>query len=688
MYTANAIRNICLLGHSGSGKSALAESLLYMTGAIDRIGKNADGNTVCDYDPEEIRRHISISTSVVPLVYNNTKINLLDTPGGFDFSGAAMEALRAADAAIIVCAAKDGVTVGLEKAWKYCEERNMPCFIYISKVDEENSDYNATFNALREKFGNKVAPVVVPIWDANRKVTGIIDVLNKRAYEMKNLKRVEIDVPAGKEEVIEEFNDALKESVAETSEEFMDKFFGGEDFTYAEMIKGMHKGVLDRTLFPVLCGSAVNCLGSLMLMDHVIDLLPNPIEGNYHKATLADGTTEEFVVSPGGVPSAFVWKTVSDQYGKYSYIKVLSGDINSDTTLVNARTGETEKLGRLYSMCGKKASEVKNLTCGDIGAIGKMDKVKTGDTLCDPRKVVSLKGIPYAEPCYSMAIAPKTKGQEEKVGSGLNRLNEEDPSFTLVNNAETKQLVLSGAGDQHLDVLVSKLKTRFGVDAVLSPAKVAYREKIKKTVQAHGRHKKQTGGSGQFGDVWVRFEPQEEQDELIFAEEVFGGSVPKNFYPAVEKGIQEAVKKGPLAGYPMVNVKAVLYDGSYHPVDSNEMAFKLAAILAFKEAMPNAAPTLLEPIMSLQVTIPDSYMGDVIGDLNKRRGRVMGMNPTGDGNTVVEAEVPQAEMSSYAIDLRAMTQARGSFTMKFERYEEVPKGNQAKIIEDAKKEEE
>ncbi len=688
MYTANAIRNICLLGHSGSGKSALAESLLYMTGAIDRIGKNADGNTVCDYDPEEIRRHISISTSVVPLVYNNTKINLLDTPGGFDFSGAAMEALRAADAAIIVCAAKDGITVGLEKAWKYCEERNMPCFIYISKVDEENSDYNATFNALREKFGNKVAPVVVPIWDANRKVTGIIDVLNKRAYEMKNLKRVEIEVPAGKEEVIEEFNDALKESVAETSEEFMDKFFGGEDFTYAEMIKGMHKGVIDRTLFPVLCGSGVNCLGSLMLMDHIIDLLPNPIEGNYHKATLADGTTEEFVVSPGGVPSAFVWKTVSDQYGKYSYIKVLSGDINSDTTLVNARTGETEKLGRLYSMCGKKATEVKHLSCGDIGAIGKMDKVKTGDTLCDPRKVVALKGIPYAEPCYSVAIAPKTKGQEEKVGSGLNRLNEEDPSFTLVNNAETRQLVLSGAGDQHLDVLVSKLKTRFGVDAVLSPAKVAYREKIKKTVQAHGRHKKQTGGSGQFGDVWVRFEPQEEQDELIFAEEVFGGSVPKNFYPAVEKGIQEAVKKGPLAGYPMVNVKAVLYDGSYHPVDSNEMAFKLAAILAFKEAMPNAAPTLLEPIMSLQVTIPDSYMGDVIGDLNKRRGRVMGMNPTGNGDTVVEAEVPQAEMSSYAIDLRAMTQARGFFTMKFERYEEVPKGNQAKIIEDAKKDEE
>ena len=665
MYTVNSIRNICLLGHSGSGKTALAESLLYMTGAIDRMGKNADGNTVCDYDPEEIRRNISISTAVVPLEYHNCKINVLDTPGAFDFSGAVMEALRAADAAIIVCSAKDGITVGFEKAWKYCEERNMPRFVYISKVDEDNSDYNATFEALREKYGNKIAPVVVPIWDANKKVTGIIDVLNKRAYEMQNLKRVEIEVPEDKISVIEEFNDALKEAVAETDEELMDRFFEGDDFTYREMITGLHTGVKELSLFPVLCGSGVNCLGSLMLMDHIIDLLPNPVQGNYHKATNADGKIDEFVVSPGGVPAAFVWKTVSDQYGKYSYIKVLSGEITSDTTLVNSRTGETEKLGRLYTMCGKKNTEVKVLTCGDIGAIGKMDKVKTGDTLCDPRKVVSLKQIPYAEPCYSVAIAPKTKGQEEKVGTGLNRLNEEDPSFSLYNNAETKQLVLSGAGDQQLDVLVAKLKSRFGVDAVLSPAKVAYREKIKKTVQAHGRHKKQTGGSGQFGDVWVRFEPQEEQDELIFDVAVVGGAVP-------------------LAGYPMVGLKATLYDGSYHPVDSNEMAFKLAAILAYKEAMPNAMPTLLEPVGALAVTIPDSYMGDVIGDLNKRRGRVMGMNPDKDGNTVVEAEVPMAEMASYAIDLRAMTQARGSFTLEFARYEEVPKQNQAKIIEDAK----
>jgi len=667
MYTANSIRNICLLGHSGSGKSALAESLLYMTGAIDRMGKNADGNTVCDYDPEEIRRNISISTSVVPLEYKNTKINVLDAPGAFDFAGAAMEALRAADAAILVASAKDGITVGFEKAWKYCEKQNKPCMIYISKVDEDNSDFNGTLDALREKYGTKIAPIVVPLFGGG-KVTGLIDILTRKAYGIEKFKRVDIAVPADKESVIDDFTYSLSEAVAETDEELMDKFFNEEPFTYDEMVTGLKQGVTDLSVVPVVCGSALTCLGTLTLLDNVIGLLPSPEAAE-------------------GEANAFVWKTVSDQYGKYSYIKVLSGEITSDTALVNARTGETEKLGRLYSMCGKKATEVKALGCGDIGAIGKMDKVKTGDTLCNPKDVTALDPIPYAEACYSMAIAPKTKGQEEKVAAGLTRLNDEDPSFSVTTNPETKQMVLSGSGDQQLDVLVAKLKSRFGVEAVLSPAKVAYRERIKKKVEAHGRHKKQTGGSGQFGDVWVRFEPQEEQDELIFAEEVFGGSVPRNFYPAVEKGIQEAVQKGPLAGYPMVNLKAVLYDGSYHPVDSNEMAFKLAAILAFKEAMPNAGATLLEPIGTLAVTVPDSYMGDVIGDLNKRRGRVMGMNPDNDGNTVVEAEVPMAEMSSYAIDLRAMTQARGFFTLRFERYEEVPKANQAKIIADAKAEE-
>ena len=683
-YSVQNIRNVCLLGHGGSGKTALAESLLYMTCAIDRMGKASDGNTVCDYDPEEIKRQISISMAVAPLEFKGCKINVLDTPGSFDFSGEVMEALRAADAAIIVCSAKDGISVGLEKAWKYCEERNMPRFIYISKTDEENADYNATFDALRAKYGNKIAPVVVPIWDEDKKIIGIIDVMNKRAYEMRDGKREEIEIPEGKEDVVTQFNDALKESVADTSEAFMDKFFSGEDFTYAEMIQGLRQGVRELSLFPVLCGSAVNTMGSLMLLDYISELLPTPMEGNYHKATRQDGETEEFVVSPGGVPTAFVFKTVADQYGKYSYVKVLSGVIKPNMSLVNATTGETEKLGRIYIMRGKKATETDELGVGDIGAIGKMEKVRTGDTLCDPRKVVALKQIPFAEPCYSVAIAPKTKGQDDKVAQGLYRLNEEDPSFSVVNNAETHQMVLYAAGDIQVDVLVSKLKSRFNVEAELKAPRVPYREKIRKTVQKQGRHKKQTGGSGQFGDVWVRFEPNPEEEQMVFAEEVFGGSVPKNFFPAVEKGLREACVHGPLAGYPVVNLKAVLYDGSYHPVDSSEIAFKTAAQLAYKAAMPEANPVLLEPVGELKVVVPDSYMGDVIGDLNKRRGRVMGMNPTGDGEQEIEAEVPMAEMTSYAIDLRAMTQSRGSYTFHFVRYEDCPPAAQEKAIAAAK----
>ena len=683
-YSVQNIRNVCLLGHSGSGKTALIESLLYITGAIDRMGRAADGNTVCDYDPEETKRQISLTTAVAPIDYKGCRINVLDTPGAFDFTGEVVAALSAADAAIIVCSAKDGVSVGLEKAWKYCEERNMPRFVYISKTDEDNSDYNATFEALREHFGKKIAPVVVPIWNADKKVTGIIDVLNKRAYEMQNLKRVEIEVPGDKVDVIAEFNDALKESVAETSEEFMEKFFGGEDFTYAEMIQGLRAGVRDLSLFPVLCGSAVNCMGSLMLMDNIVDLLPNPTEGNPHTATTQSGEVEKFVVSPGGVPTAFVFKTVSDQYGKYSFVKVLSGAITADMPMVNARTGASEKLGRLYSMRGKKNTEIKELTCGDIGAIAKMDKIKTGDTICDARKVVALEAIPFAEPGYSVAIAPKTRGQEDKIAQGLNRLNEEDPSFTFVNNAETHQMVLSAAGDMQVDVLVSKLKSRFNVEAELSTARVPYREKIRKTVQKQGRHKKQSGGSGQFGDVWIRFEPNFDEEDLVFAEEVFGGSVPKNFFPAVEKGLREACAHGPLAGYPVVNLKAVLYDGSYHPVDSSEIAFKTAAQLAYKAALIEANPVIMEPIGELKVTVPDSYMGDVIGDLNKRRGRVMGMNPTDDGEQIIEAEVPMAEMSTYTIDLRSMTQGRGSFTFSFVRYEDAPANVQQKIVEEAK----
>ena len=683
-YSVQNIRNVCLLGHSGSGKTSLAESLLFMTGAIDRMGRVADGNTVCDYDPEEVKRQISLSTAVAPIDYKGCRINVLDTPGAFDFSGEVMEALRAADAAIIVASAKDGVSVGVEKAWKYCEERNMPRFIYISKIDEDHSDYNATFDALRERFGNKIAPVVVPTLDENKKVTGLMDILNKRAYEMQDGKRVEIELPEDKVAVINEFNDALKESVAETSEEFMERFFNGEDFTYAEMAQGLRQGVRELSVFPVLCGSAVADMGTLMLLDNIMELLPSPEQGNYHKATLADGTTEEFVVSAGGVPTAFVFKTISDQYGKYSFVKVLSGSITPDMTMVNARTGDNEKLGRLYTMRGKKATEVKELVCGDIGAIAKMDKVKTGDTLCEPKTYVKFAPLAFAPACYERAIAPKTKQEIEKLGTGLNKLNEEDPTFSVTNNAETRQTVISGAGDIQIDVLCSKLKSRFGVDAELDTPRVAYREKIRSTVRKQGRYKKQTGGSGQFGDVHIIFEPQTEQEDMIFEENVFGGSVPKNYFPAVEKGLRESCLHGVLAGYPVVFLKATLVDGSYHPVDSSEIAFKLAANLAFKAALPEAKPVLMEPIGELKVTVPDNYVGDVMGDLNKRRGRVMGMNPTGDGETVLEAEVPMAEMMSYAIDLRSMTQSRGTFTFTFVRYEDCPAAAQEKAIAAAK----
>ena len=683
-YSAQNIRNICLLGHGGNGKTSLAESMLYLTGGTIRLGSPVDGNTVCDYDPEEIRRKISISTAVAPVEYNGCKINVLDTPGYFDFAGEVIQALYVCDAAIIVCSAKAGMSVGAEKAWEYCDSRSLPRILYISKTDEENSDYNAAFATLRERFGKNIAPVAAPIWDENKKVIGFIDVLHKRAFKAgPKGERIEIDVPEDKLPVLDELYDALKESVAETSEEFMDKYFSGEDFTYAEMIQGLRQGVRDLSLFPVVCGSALSGLGTRMLLDTIVELLPSPLEGQALMGENDAGDVDEFVTSPGALPCALVWKTVSDQYGKYSYLKVLSGNLKPDMQIVNARTGETEKLGRLYVMKGKKAEEVKELGCGDIGAVSKMDSFKTGDTICDPRKVVKLAAMPFPEPCYSVAIAPKTKGQEDKVAGGLTRLNEEDLTFNWVNNAETRQMVVSGTGDMQMDVLVSKLKSRFGVDVELSIPRVAYREKIRKKVEVQGRHKKQSGGHGQFGDVKIRFEPGE-SEELEFCEEVFGGAVPKNYFPAVEKGLREAVQHGVLAGYPVVNLKATLFDGSYHPVDSSEMAFKTAAQLAYKAGLPDASPVLLEPIGELKVTIPDSYMGDIIGDLNKRRGRVMGMNPDGKGNQIVEAEVPMAEMMTYAIDLRSMTQSRGSFTFHFVRYEEAPPMVQQKAIEAAK----
>ncbi len=668
-YELKNIRNVCLLGHGGNGKTSLVENILSLTGKTDRQGKVVDGNTVSDFDAEEIRRHISISATTVNTEWNDTKINIIDTPGFFDFAGEVKQALRVADIGVIVVAAKEGCNVGAEKSWRYLNESNLPRAIYISKLDEENADFDTTLDALRATLGNSVCAMNMPIKDGDKYI-GVVDVITKKAYKMDGAKRVEIPVPAELSDRLEELYTELAEAAAETSEELMDKYFEEMTLSPEEISGALVEAVTDRSLCPVYCGSAFTGLGTRILLDAIVSVFPRPREGG--EKLNADGPTK-----------LFFYKTISDQFGKFSLFKVISGKVSGDMSLVNARTGNSEKMGHIYTMQGKKSTEVPVLSCGDLGAVSKLTDTKTGDTLCAAGSVEALPGIKFDVPCYQMAIAPKTKGQDDKVAQGLARLAEEDPSFSVVLNAETHQQVVSGAGDMHIDVLCSKLKNKFGVEVELKPARVAYREKIRKTLDAHGRHKKQSGGHGQFGDVKIRFEPQDEQEDMIFAEEVFGGSVPKNFFPAVEKGLRDSCTKGVLAGYPMVYLKAVLYDGSYHPVDSSEMAFKTAAGLAYKELI-NANPVIMEPIGLLKVTIPDANLGDIMSDIpSKRRGTLLGMSAS-DGMQVVEAEVPMAEMTTYAIDLRSMTQGRGSFTLDFIRYDEVPGNVQQKIIEEAK----
>ena len=659
-YETKNIRNICFIGHGNSGKTSLAESMLFSTGAIDRMGKVTDGNTVCDYDAEEIKRQITIATSVAPVNFGGCKINVLDCPGYFDFAGDVLAAIRVVEAGVIFCSAKDGITVGAERSWKYLKAAGVPAIFYISKLDEEHGDFDSVLSALKEKYGAVICPVIIPMSDG----TGVIDLVHNVAYQTKGGKTAKVAVPDADAGKVEDMRMELMEAAAVT-EELMEKFLDTMELSDDEIVTGLKAGLAERSVVPVVCGAAMANIGTEAVMQAICDYVPAPAD-----------KSEEPV-------SAFVFKTVSDQFGKYSFVKVMSGKVTADLTLRNVRASSNDKLGRLYTVSGKKTTEVKEACCGDIVAVGKMDW-KTGDTVCDPKNEVEFPALEMPDPCYSMAISPKTKGQDDKVAGGLARLNEEDISFTLVNNAETHQMVISGAGDIQVDVLCAKLKSRFGVETELKPARVAYREKIKGRVEAHGRHKKQSGGSGQFGDVWVRFEPQDEQDDMIFAEEVFGGSVPKNFFPSVEKGLRNAVQKGVLAGYPLVGLKATLYDGSYHPVDSNDMAFQTAARLAYQDGIPKAKPTILEPIGLLKVTIPDANLGDIMSDISsKRRGTVLGMNAE-DGMQTVEAEVPMAEMSSYTIDLRSMTQGRGSFTCKFVRYEEAPGNVQQKVIEEAK----
>ena len=663
METKN-IRNICLIGHGNSGKTSLAESMLFVTGAVDRMGKVSDGNTVCDYDPEEVSRQITISTAVAPLSFGGCKINVLDCPGFFDFVGDVLCALRAVETGVIVLSAKDTaevVAVGAQRSWKYLKKADLPVMFCISKCNEEHGDYFKALETLKGKYGSIVCPVTIPTSDGK----GVIDLVHNVAYLSNGGKVEKTAVPAADAGHAEDLRAELMEAAAGATEELMEKFFEDMVLEEADIIEGLKVGVKERAVVPVFATDAMTNVGTVAMLQGIADYCPAP--------EAKDGPT-----------LGFVFKTISDKFGKYSFVKVLAGSLNAGMSLRNCRASSTDKLGRLYTMCGKKSTEVNDACCGDIVAVGKMDW-KTGDVVVDSKDDVDLPAIELPEPMYSMAISPKTKGQDDKVAAGLAKLNEEDISFTLVNNPETRQMVISGQGDIQIGVLCSKLKNLYNVDTELLNARVAYREKIKGKVEAHGRHKKQSGGSGQFGDVWIRFEPQEEQDDMIFAEEVFGGSVPKNFFPSVEKGLRNAVQRGVLAGYPLVGLKATLYDGSYHPVDSNDMAFQTAARLAYQDGIPKARPTILEPIGQLFVTIPDEYQGAIIGDINsKRRGTMMGSMPAEDGMTTIEAEVPLAEMSTYTIDLRSMTQGAGSFTCKFVRYEEAPGNVQQKVIEEAK----
>ncbi len=683
MYTAKDIRNLALLGHGGDGKSALCESMLYVTKAITRLGKRADGTTVSDFDDEEKKRQYSIKTSVIPVEFGGCKLNVLDNPGYFDFAAEIVQSLRVADAGLICLTAKSGIAVGTEKGWKSLADAGLPAMFYVSKLDEEHANFFNTFDSLRDIFGASVIPFTFPILHGEEAV-GVVDLVSKKAYDVSGK---EIALPAEAEEKIEEYMAELNEQVAETDEALMEKFFMEEPFTEEELLKGIKDGIRQRSVTPVFCGCAMNGLGTAALLDNLVRFAPSPLEGKPAVRVDEEGKESEFPLNPDGPATAFVFNTVADQYGKNSYFKVLSGNIEDTMTVVNARTGDNEKLGNTFFPKGKDNAKTAKVCCGDIGVFTKLASVRTGDTLCQPGKLVTIKPMTYAEPCYRMAIYAKTKGQEDKVAAGLVKLNEEDASFTYGNDPETKELIIAGVGDMQLSVLMAKLQSKYKVEAVLKPAKIAYRETIKKKVEIHGRHKKQSGGHGQFGDVYIRFEPQSESEDMIFADETVGGCVPKNFIPSVEKGLRNCIGKGVLAGYPVVFLKSTLYFGSYHPVDSSDMAFQTAAGIAYKEGLPTAGPTLLEPIGELKVFIPDANMGDIIGDLNKRRGRVMGMNPDPDnrGWQIVEAEVPMGEMSSYAIDLRSMSQGRGSYSLKFVRYEEVPQINQAKIIEDAKK---
>lgn len=678
-YAPDQIRNIALAGHASKGKTTLLEAMLHLAGATERAGKVADGNTVTDFDAEEKKRHISMASAVASVEYKSKKLNFIDTPGLFDFEQGAFEGLRAAETAVIVVSARSGLAVGAEKAFKNAGSRRMARVLVTTKMDDDRADFYKSFNGIVAKFGTAACPVVVPVISGG-KVAAYYNMIDGKAYAYADGKRTESDAQPDDAPRFKAVQAVFTEAVASADEELMEKYFEGEELTPEEKIRGLKAGVADGSIIPVFALSGLAETACDLLLDFLAEVCPAP-KSEY--AADADGEPIELTPDPNGPLAAVCFKTVADPFiGKLSYFKVISGKITAATPAYNARTGKEERMGKLVSVFGAKQTDISELSAGDIGAVTKLGGFATGDTLCSAAQVVTLDGVHIPSATYAMAVEVAKKGEEEKVASGLSRLCEEDPSLHFGVNNETHQQILSGLGEQHLDVAMARLKSKFGVEATLVQPRVAYRETITMKVSAQGRHKKQSGGHGQFGDVFIEFEPYD-TEELVFAERVVGGAVPKNFFPAVEKGLRESMQKGVLAGYPMVGVKATLFDGSYHPVDSSEMSFKTAASLAYKEGIPKAMPVLLEPILTVTATVNDEAMGDVIGDINKRRGRVLGMTPSGDGSQEILAEVPESEMSTFSTAMRQMTQGRGSFTTAFARYDRCPEHIAQKIKAEA-----
>lgn len=680
VYPTKKVRNLALIGHSGSGKTNLTESMLFQSGATKKIGLTADKNTLSDFSKQEMERGSSIGVSVIPIEWRDLKINIIDTPGHMDFVGEAYSALRAAESALMVIDATSGVQAGTERMWKYCEKIGLPRLIFVNKIDEENVSFRKLMEELEEAFGKKVIPFSVPIGEGESFV-GVTDVIFQKGFKYTDGTPLEADLTHDQVKATERMYEEIAEVVAESDEVLMEKYFAGEKFTREDLLRGVTAALLEGDAVPLLVGSAEKGIGIDILLNMIVNYMPSPDDDRANIGFRYE-SGEKRAVDANEPFSAVIFKTMIDPFlGKISLFKVLSGKISKESALYNASKDQAEKFGSLSLLRGKTQIEVAEIQAGDIGCVTKLQVTETGDTLCDKAHPVLYKRVEFPTPVIYYAIEAASKNDEDKLAQGLQRLYEEFPSFNVRRDAETKQLTIGGLGDTQLDVVIERLEDSFGVKVNRVPFIIPYKETIRTKSEVQGKHKKQSGGAGQYGDVWVRFEPTDE--EFVFAEEIFGGAVPRNFFPAVEKGLKEAMTHGPLAGYPMTGVKATLYDGSYHDVDSNEMAFKLAAQLAFRKGTAEAQPVLLEPICKVEVSIPEENLGDVMGDMSKRRGRILGMDQEADGTQLLIAEAPQAEMFDYLIDLRAMTRGRGTFTMNFIRYEEVPGSIAEKIIETA-----